>query len=85
MSERGPAQLLRLQKNNRMKTLVTIAACIVLFIAMTAALAYGMQKSERVSCLKWQEQADQYPGYYLLKWQKVQCDAHGIVINSEVR
>lgn len=41
---------------------------------------YGFQKQEVVDCLTWQRQAANYPDFYLVEWQKKQCDAHGIPI-----
>ena len=60
-----------------------IISTFVLFI-LAALMLMGVKNEEKVSCHKWQTQATEYPGFYLLEWQKEQCDAHGIQINAPV-
>ena len=40
---------------------------------------------EEAECLKWQEEAKHFEGYYLLQWQEDQCQAHGIEIEAVVK
>lgn len=63
-------------------TVVVIAAASILF-GMVAFIGFG--RNEVVECNQWQSQAQQYPSFYLVAWQKAQCDAHGIIINAPVK
>ena len=49
------------------------------------SLWIGLDKQAMHECLVWQKQAKEFPGYYLLKWQKEQCDYFGIEINAPVK
>lgn len=33
----------------------------------------GIEKNERVECLKWEKQSKEYPLFYSAPWQKKQC------------
>ena len=65
-----------------LKTL--LLTCLLVIITMTV-MTSAMNRSDNVQCLRWQSDATSYPGYYLTKWQKMQCDAHNIQINAPVR
>lgn len=67
------------------KVLWTI--CVIATILASAILInIGWNRSERSECLGWQEEAKRYPAiYYLLGWQKEQCDRWGIEIKTQVR
>lgn len=52
---------------------------------MIAAAVYGAGKSDRVDCIKWQHEAQQYPGFYLTTWQKQQCDYWNIKVAAPVK
>jgi len=45
----------------------------------------GVQKQMVHECLVWERYSKEYNGYYLLKWQKAQCDDMGIIINAPVQ
>lgn len=67
-----------------------LAVTAVLIVAAVGALVWavvtaGIDRSEVMSCNTWKSQSTEYPGFYLLKWQKEQCDAHGIAIDATVR
>lgn len=65
---------------------ITVAIAIATFASVfVAALLYGTGKQEESECMKWQQQADAYPGFFLAQWQKDQCDAHGIKISAPVK
>lgn len=66
-----------------MKIIYTIVALPVVVVAIIAGLA-GIDKQETVECLKWKNEASAYPSYFIVKWQKDQCDAHNIAINAVV-
>ena len=68
-----------------MKNIMTIVVLAALIGAGIWALNYGVNKQEVVDCLTWQQQADVYPAFYLLKWQKDQCDAHHITVNAPMK
>jgi hypothetical protein len=63
-------------------------AITLMGIAMTATIIWaaniGMNKQERNECRQWQAEAKEYLGYYLLGWQKEQCDHWGIPIDIKV-
>lgn len=59
-----------------MKT-ITILASIITFIYIGNI---GLTKNEVNQCMNWKKQASEHSGFYLLKWQKMQCDAHNITI-----
>lgn len=57
----------------------------VLAVVLVTSIIVGTGKSELSECTKWSQEASVYPGFYLAQWQKNQCDAHGVVINAEVK
>jgi nitrate reductase gamma subunit len=73
------------------KTFETIISGIVGFIVLAiiiAGLVFAFINGgdpEEVECLKWQKEATQFEDYYLLDWQKKQCDAHSIDIKAVVK
>lgn len=69
---------------------IGLSICIGLIAFFTLlGLAYfakiSIDKSEIVECKEWQEQSAQYTGYYLVRWQKEQCDSHNIIIDTVIR
>lgn len=60
----------------------------VLFIAvgylLIRVVEISVEKQEMVDCFQWQNQSEQYPEFYLTKWQNEQCTARGIEINAPV-
>ena len=67
------------------EAIITTAVFIALTAAIVTAILVGTSRSEIVECNKWSQEADAYPGYFLASWQKDQCDAHGVIINSPVK
>lgn len=74
-------------------------AGVVICWVIVAAIAYGayllgkmfvegaklaMIRQEAGECEKWADEAKVYPGYFLLQWQKDQCDARGVAIDAPV-
>lgn len=62
----------------------------ILVLILVALLGYGfwtgMEKTEVVECLTWRSQSTEFkPTFYLLEWQKQQCDSHGIEIDAPVK
>lgn len=54
------------------------------------AILDAIDRYDRGECETWKDEARMYPpydrntesGYYILKWQKAQCDYHGIEIKD---
>lgn len=67
-----------------MKAAATIAALALAVIGTTWVVQVGVDKQARVDCLEWQNQAEQYPKFFLTHWQKEQCDDVGVTINAPV-
>lgn len=44
----------------------------------------GVNRTEVVECMAWRQQAKEYRSFYLVLWQKEQCDAHGIAIAAPI-
>lgn len=62
------------------------AIAVVAMIVMTGyALAAGMDRNETVQCLMWQKQAQEYKNFYLLQWQRDQCNFHKIPVGAYVK
>lgn len=62
---------------------IVMVACFLAQGLFSLVMA-SLDKSEVVSCLKLQEQAVEYGGFYLTDWQSDMCEAHNIVINAEI-
>jgi hypothetical protein len=58
-----------------------VIAVIAGFVWM---LGSGIERQEIKECLKWQKEAGLYKGYYILDWQKLQCDHRGVEVKAEV-
>ena len=66
------------------ETIIIAATVIVLAATLVAAILVGTSKSEKAECMKWSQEADAYPGYFLATWQDEQCRANGIIINVPI-
>ena len=59
---------------------------VVLLVGILSFILYwGIDKSEIVECLKLQNQAQHYPGFYLTEWQKDMCEAHAVEVIAIVK
>lgn len=56
----------------------------VIALLFFSVFLIGSDRNEIVECNKWQQQAKEYPNFYLTKWQDDQCKAHDIVIQAQV-
>ena len=56
-----------------MRILITLILILGIAFFITIALDAGLKKHEKTECLKWQEQSQEYPGWYSTDWQKEQC------------
>lgn len=75
----------RQEKIDAIAKLFAILFVIMVFAGVVMLFGYSIDKTESSECLKWQQQADVYPLFYLTKDEKVQCDAHKIIINAPVK
>jgi hypothetical protein len=68
------------------KIIITLIA-IALFSFVALQGLKGLNKTHKNECKEWQEMAisGDYPDYYIVGWQKEQCDFHGIEIDAPVR
>lgn len=58
---------------------------IASILALMVLIEIGWSRSERSECLTWQAEAKSYlTTYYLLEWQKEQCDRWGIDIEVPI-
>lgn len=59
---------------------------IIIFVYFLIGLTnYAVDKIEKAECLTWQKEALDHRDYYLLKWQKAQCDSWAIVVPAEIK
>lgn len=53
----------------------------IAFILLLILVIISLDKKEIAECMQWKEYAHDLPSFYLVEWQKAQCEAHGIIIN----
>lgn len=81
---------------NILLTAVGIAIAIgVVYLVMGIfdLMQSGMIRNEQLECYKWEKESHQYPrydpetdtGYYVLVWQKMQCDDVGVDLTAKVK
>lgn len=63
-----------------LNSLLTLAGAALLIVA----IVYGLGLQDKADCMKWAQQADAYPAFYLTSDQKQQCDYWGIPVNARV-
>lgn len=68
-----------------MSDLITGLIVILVMIIMIGAIVVGVNRTEKVTCFKYQKQAEKHPGYYITQWQKMMCDTYSIEINAPVK
>lgn len=74
------------QNNNEKMKEIFYAIWIPLMIGgLIWAVIVGVNRTERVECFKWKEQAKTFPAFYITQWQKEQCDYNGITIDAPVK
>jgi surface antigen len=65
--------------------IIFVLVIIVAICLIVKALDYGVGLTEQGECLKWQKEAVEYaPHYYLVEWQKQQCEHYGITIDAPI-
>ncbi len=68
----------------KVKMLFFMILFIIAFLVMVPFMAKVAEKEEKRECIKWQQEAKEMEIYYLLSWQKEQCDNWNIKINAPV-
>lgn len=61
---------------------------VFMFGLVAVALAFSTEALNRVEvseCMKWEQEAIEYPQYFIKQWQADQCKAHDIIINAPVQ
>lgn len=67
-------------------TKILLLISILLAILLIGILVnYSMNKQEIQECSEWSREAYELPNYYIVKWQKEQCDRWQIIIDSPVK
>jgi len=67
-----------------MRTILLTIITSALTAGLVVALSHALDKQAYIDCLKWQEQAEQYPNFYLAEWQAKQCRSLQVEINAPV-
>lgn len=66
--------------NIKQENILALIGLVILGAVIFAAFLIGLNKAEKLECLKWQKEAGEYPDYFLTDWQKEQCEHRGIEI-----
>ena len=66
------------KKQRHGSIILSILGSAILVVLFFLALWAGMNKTEKMECLKWQQQAKDYPLYQSAGWQLEQCEHHGL-------
>jgi hypothetical protein len=53
--------------------------------AVVAGISYAEARRATAECEQWADEAKVYPGYFLVRWQKMQCDTYGVQIDAPVQ
>lgn len=64
-----------------------LATTVVVFAGIALgswALMTGTERQAHVDCALWAQQASEYPLFYLVQWQKEECDSIGVTINAPI-
>lgn len=67
-----------------------LVACILLGFwygrkTLIAGISYAEERRATAECEKWADEAKVYPGYFLVEWQKMQCDTYGVSVDAPVK
>ncbi len=63
---------------------LSLIVVAVLFV-FGAGVINASDRNAKIECLKWQKYSGSFSGFYLLGWQKMQCDSVGIIISAPVK
>ena len=65
-----------------MKYLPEFIMTLTLIALSVVIIEIAVPQYEKSECLKWQKAATEYKDYYILPFQKIQCDKYKVEINS---
>ena len=68
-----------------MKNLLPIAIIILILFLFVFVVGVAINKSARVECLHWQQEAQNYQGFYLTRWQAEQCKSVKVEVNAPIK
>lgn len=66
--------------NNFFVILGALALMLIAFVGTKA-----LNKHEIYECHQWENQAKNFPEFYITDWQDQQCRTHKIIINAPVK
>ena len=66
------------KKQRHGSIILSILGSAILTVLFFWALWAGMNKTEKMECIKWKEWAKDYPLYQSADWQLEQCEHHGL-------
>lgn len=69
---------------NPIENLIAIIIGIAAIILLAFMFVKGMDKQAEADCIKWQQEATEYVGYYLTEWQAAQCEHYQITVDAPV-
>jgi len=81
----------RIIEKNGHFVMTVVEGIMMLFIAFIVVAGLGwialtaLNNKEIYECKTWAGDAVQYSEFYIVKWQKVECDSHQIIINAPVK
>lgn len=55
------------------------------FVLLVFVVNVSLDKNAKVDCLHWQQEAQNYQGFYLTHWQAEQCKSVNIIINAPIK
>lgn len=68
-----------------MKTSTVIILSIMAMALFVWVGDIALNKNAKVECLQWQAQAEEFSQFYIVQWQKEQCDSVGIFVGAPVK
>lgn len=64
----------------------TVSVLMILLVVFSAfAFFFGTSMQDRADCGLWANQATEYPGFYITKWQAQECAYYNIPVNAPVK
>ena len=68
-----------------MKSIITATVILIVGLGALFVFELGVEKQEKSECLKFQDQALNFPNFYLTQHEKDQCDRWEIKIDAPVK
>ncbi len=66
--------------NKILKTILCVIIITAICLAVFLIFEEAVRKQEIRECYQWQEQAEQFEGFFLAGWQEEQCSHYQIII-----